>query len=144
MLLVPGKTLFDPGERDSLAAHVSGTVQQLDPDDQLPGFDDRVKGWLGVDTQGREGQASVEEQVTRLTSRIPEAGGVQVHASPFVVSQVARVDGRTHVFLMNFKVSCLNAIFCPKPIPVRQSNFRSQRTFAPLCFRFWETFRRRL
>ena len=102
-MLVPGRALFDSKERDDLAAHAGTNVQQLDPDDGLPSFDDRVKNWLSDDATGGQGAADINEQVARLMSRIPSTGGLQVHASPFVVSQIARVGGRTHVFLMNFK-----------------------------------------
>ena len=44
-----------------------------------------------------------EQFVRRLVNDLKFRGSIEVTASPFIASQIARVDGRPHVFLANFR-----------------------------------------
>lgn len=56
---------------------------------------------------GGTGSARFEQMRVRFAEELLRISGyrpaVQLSASPFVAAQIARVDGKTHVFLVNFK-----------------------------------------
>jgi hypothetical protein len=45
----------------------------------------------------------MQKEIARYARQIPADPRLAIHTSPFVISQRARVNGRTHVFLMNLK-----------------------------------------
>jgi hypothetical protein len=102
-LLIPGDNLLDQAERNTIASKLPNNKPRIDPDKSLDNFDDRVKAWLPANAERVEDRTSIDSQVSSLLNQIPDTGEIQIHASPFVVSQTARVNGKVHVFLMNFK-----------------------------------------
>jgi hypothetical protein len=101
-LLVPGETLMDQSELESVRRNVPSRVKLFDPDAQLSGFEDVIRKQFLAHAEGKATDAVITQQIDRVASQIPYESGTTVHATPFVVSQVARVDGKVHVFLMNF------------------------------------------
>jgi hypothetical protein len=74
-----------------------------------------------------------EQFVHRLATELNYRGAVEVAASPFVATQIARVDGRTHVFLANFRglKSKENAVQYPeKDVKISFSDGSASKAFA--------------
>ncbi|MBN2008799.1 hypothetical protein JW960_05600 [candidate division KSB1 bacterium] len=59
-------------------------------------------GWTGS-VQGATFESMRQQFVRELTNEVGYKPAVMVNASPFVSSQTAVVDGKTHVFIANFK-----------------------------------------
>jgi hypothetical protein len=102
-LLVPGKTLLDQAEQKSLQALAPPETHSLDPDNQLAGFEKAMESAFAAHAASGSGITEMQQQIARLSGILSADTHVTVHTSPFVVSQIARVNGSTHVFLMNLK-----------------------------------------
>jgi len=103
LILVPGKTLLDQGEQKSLEALAPRKARSLDPDNQLAGFEKAMESAFAAHVASGASPTEMQKQITRVSGFLPSDTHVSVHTSPFVVSQIARVNGNTHVFLMNLK-----------------------------------------
>ena len=69
------------------------------------------------DATGQVFQTLRHEFDTNVIEPLGFSAPVQVEASPFVTAQIARVDGKTHIFLFNF--TGLQALKITKQIPAR-------------------------
>ena len=69
------------------------------------------------DASGQSFQSLRHEFDTSVIHALGFSAPIQVEASPFVTAQTARVDGKVHIFLANFKG--LQALKIAKQIPER-------------------------
>ncbi len=102
-LLVPGKALLEPDEWKSLKTNSPQNASVIDPDSQLAGFESLAKDMFAVPAKVEFHTAQMQELMSRFSQQLAPDPDLTVHAPPSVVSQIARVNGRTHVFLMNLK-----------------------------------------
>jgi hypothetical protein len=90
----PGKAYWQALSKDYNEAGACGVATGQSSESLLHNFDTSVIQPLGFDAP------------------------VQVEASPFVTAQIARVDGKIHIFLFNF--TGLEALKITKQIPARK------------------------
>lgn len=100
LVIVPGKSLLEPDEQKKLETLKS---QKLDLDSELARFDSWLERTFTANTETGIHAPEMQKEIAGFSRRIPADARLTIHTSPFVLSQVARVNGRTHVFLMNLK-----------------------------------------
>jgi hypothetical protein len=102
-LIVPQKQRIESSEMQTLMSAQTRGLTLVDLGDGAAQFEtlltDRFPGNAARGTP----DSVLEGALLRLLSKIPDSSLNQVHASRFVVSQIARVHGSPHVYLFNVK-----------------------------------------
>jgi hypothetical protein len=99
-VIVPGKSLLESGEQEKLG---SLKPKMFDFDSELAHFDSWLERSFTANAETGAQAAEMQKEIARYARQIPADPRLAIHTSPFVISQRARVNGRTHVFLMNLK-----------------------------------------
>src|SRR5262249_24280330 len=109
-LILPGVSFLSDSERSQLASFAAsgGRLIITGPDNTHLPDSSRVTRLAA--SPGAALLANLEKDFigtfrsanTELTALLPSSSRIVVEASPFVVSHIALVDGKSHVFLINF------------------------------------------
>ena len=102
-ILVPGKPMLSGDDLKQVQSVGSRGVRTMDLTGQLADFRSFLKSEFTAKAEAGTDAADIEERISRLAQQLPADPNLTIQAPPFVVSQTARVNGHTHVFLMNFK-----------------------------------------
>jgi hypothetical protein len=100
LVIVPGKSLLQSGERAKVEAL---KLQTLDLDSELARFDSWLEQSFTANAETGAHATEMQKEIAGFSQPIAADSRLTIHASPFVICQIARVNGRTHVFLMNLK-----------------------------------------
>jgi hypothetical protein len=100
LVIVPGNSLLESGERAKLGSLQSKT---LDIDSELARFDSWLEQTFSANAATGTHAPEMQKEIASFSRQISRDAKLTIDTSPFVLSQVARVDGRTHIFLMNLK-----------------------------------------
>lgn len=103
-LIVPQKQLFDSSDLKYLAAAVQHSgIKLIDIGSQPSSFEklltDRFPSAAAQGTRDK----LLDDALQRVVSQLPESSADQIFASPFTISQIARVNGASQVYLFNVK-----------------------------------------
>ncbi|HXE12912.1 MAG TPA: family 10 glycosylhydrolase [Bryobacteraceae bacterium] len=100
LVIVPGKSLLSTDEQAKLRFLKSKT---LDLDNDLARFDSWLLQTFTANAETGAYASEMQKEIAGFSRQIPADTQLTIQTSPFVISQVARVNGRTHIFLMNLK-----------------------------------------
>jgi hypothetical protein len=106
-LVLPNVAVLDESERRALQGHVARGMRLVVTGADAVGSGDRRRfpecpGAAYLAALERDLASVPGPSADELTSSLALGPRITVEAAPMVVAQVARVDGRVHVFLANF------------------------------------------
>jgi hypothetical protein len=111
-LILPQRQRLDASE---LAALQQRKFKLIDLGANASQFEKMLSDRLpNAAAQGNK-DAELENALDSLTSKLPQDSHIQVHAPVFTVSQIARVNGSTHVYLFNTKGIIAKQKLLPQP-----------------------------